>query len=843
MSHLTAEDLDKYQNSDCGQYATAVSYGCEAKPTYVPSYTERAYVMAGKSLDISKAYGVRSYRGAREKDPSYRYQGEKVDTIASYHTRSGSRKLAANIMSVSPEQTVTSSSTLPDEQASGDHVENAESVSSDNTWNWPNIDYDPSDDDSPGRLHSSQTEYIFEEVNASVEKPAAHKLNAHCDFTHVERVKGCVKDFGLYTSVNGHKFVLPAEVRVNLSKHPISLPKDLDVEKRYDMRDNNFLSKCKLDAEKWKTHLNLLTEERIYSMTAMEVCMFAFRYGTIMPLSLIPNLLYEKPVIGEKEEKDKSKLYSDWYIFKGNMKCPVEDCMMKDFEFTNLGQMFGHFEICHNNRHDFSNKPRIFVCNFDNNASRGIEDKSVMCSQWFIVKSKLAEHIAKDHPHNVLNKRWAKRVFENEDIKLGRPHKEGVAQRKGHKEKPSEIPTSMLQSTPTCYLPPFWYREIHVNDFPRMHVRTNCKIVIGHGEFEGKFAEVPNPLDEKEKFDKLQEKYVRKKRVVEEEEETVKFDPSVANPPTPVPFESEVMDVESTNFAIGSNLGSLVVNKNPVTPNPRRLPHCDSPLISTDVDLSETFEKLGDIIASDMDISLADIENPTGMETTVDLETFVDGNNNNPQITDYLMDNTTKRQRSQNSSPGRPMKEPKYEDTHGYSLDLVTKVGEIIGRTQKNLAHLAKEGQDTLKNLHDEVTGQMKILKDLQSQYEVLKSEKESSDRRAEELQTLVGRQAMELESLKKESEKEKDIKLPNDAETVQLENGKIASLIKPTDKGTFVKKAVMKIPEGITYMIIEGEYTMVPCVSDGKFNTLKVTKKEDGLKDVFEFAESQMPK
>ena len=171
----------------------------------------------------------------------------------------------------------------------------------------------------------------------------------------------------------------------------------------------------------------------------------------------------------------------------------------------------------------------------------------------------------------------------------------------------------------------------------------------------------------------------------------------------------------------------------------------------------------------------------------------------------------------------------------------MTKVGDIIGKTQKNLAHFAKEGQDTLKHLHDEVAGQMTILKDLQCQYERLKSEKESSDKRAEELQTLVGRQAIELESLKEECKKEKEIMLSDDAETVKLKNGKLASLIKPTDQGTFVKKAVMKVPEGITHMIMEGDYTMVPCLTDGKFNTLKVTKKEDGLKDVFEFAEAQM--
>ncbi len=73
------------------------------------------------------------------------------------------------------------------------------------------------------------------------------------------------------------------------------------------------------------------------------------------------------------------------------------------------------------------------------------------------------------------------------------------------------------------------------------------------------------------------------------------------------------------------------------------------------------------------------------------------------------------------------------------------------------------------------------------------------------------------------------------------MESGKVASLIKPSDEGTFVKKAIMKVPKGITYMIMEGEYTMVPCVTDRNMNTLKVTKKEDGMKQVFEFAEAQM--
>ncbi len=420
-----------------------------------------------------------------EYDPDYVYQGEKCDSIAEYHTRSGkSKKTAASTMSVSSEQATSSSSPLPEEQASGSNVEAADSVSSDNTWNYVN----PSDDEdeSPGRLHSSQTEYTFKLVNVPPEKPLTHSLNPHCNFVHVEKVEGCVKDFGLYTSASGGKYIIPAEVRINLSKHPINIPDEVDVKRRYDMRDANFLSKCKEDADKWKTHIKLKSYERVYSMTSLEVAMFAFRYGTVIPLSLVPNLLYEKPLIDVKVETDKTKLYSDWHVFEANMKCPVEDCIMKDFPLNNLGNMFGHWEICHNNRKDFGTKQKIFVCNYDNNASKGIENKLTMCSAYYHVKNKLAEHIAREHPHNVLNKRWAERVFKNEEVKLGRPHKEGVAPRKNHKQKPSNIPTTLELKTPTCYLPPFWYREIHVNDFPRMHRRTNCKIVIGRGDFEGK---------------------------------------------------------------------------------------------------------------------------------------------------------------------------------------------------------------------------------------------------------------------------------------------------------------------------------------------------------------------
>ncbi len=136
----------------------------------------------------------------------------------------------------------------------------------------------------------------------------------------------------------------------------------------------------------------------------------------------------------------------------------------------------------------------------------------------------------------------------------------------------------------------------------------------------------------------------------------------------------------------------------------------------------------------------------------------------------------------------------------------------------------------------------MTIIKDLQRQYEILKSEKETSDKRTIELETLVGKQAIQLEDLRKECEKEKEVMVSDDAETVRMKSGKVANLIKPSDQGTFVKKAIMKVPAGVTYMIMEGEYAMVPCATDGNLNTLKVTKKEDGIKQIFEFAEAQMP-
>ncbi len=99
----------------------------------------------------------------------------------------------------------------------------------------------------------------------------------------------------------------------------------------------------------------------------------------------------------------------------------------------------------------------------------------------------------------------------------------------------------------------------------------------------------------------------------------------------------------------------------------------------------------------------------------------------------------------------------------------------------------------------------------------------------------------MKLEEFEKEQEKKKEVILPNNADTVMLESGKEAILIKPSDEGTVVKKAIVKVPTGITYMIMDGEYTMVPCVNDRNMNTLRVTKKDDALKQVFEFAEAQM--
>ena len=145
---------------------------------------------------------------------------------------------------------------------------------------------------------------------------------------------------------------------------------------------------------------------------------------------------------------------------------------------------------------------------------------------------------------------------------------------------------------------------------------------------------------------------------------------------------------------------------------------------------------------------------PLGLHTVEDLANYVDSNNNNPNSGDKFIDLAQKRQRSQNSSPGRPMKEAKYE-TPVSGMDLVTKVGDIIDKTQKNLARVAKEGQDTLRHLHHEVASQTEVIKELQRQYELLKKEKEASDKRTIELETLVGKQAIELEGFKKEQEKE----------------------------------------------------------------------------------------
>ncbi len=166
-----------------------------------------------------------------------------------------------------------------------------------------------------------------------------HGLNKRCEFTHVEGVKGCIKDFGIYTSPIGYDFVVPKEVRINLSKHPITVPKELDVEKWYHVPDPIFIKKCIEDAAKLKTTINLNKENPNYSMTALELCMFANRYGSIIPLNLIPNLLYVQTYNEDRVEQDKSKLYSDWYEFKVNMKCPVEGCMLKDFRMDTIGNM------------------------------------------------------------------------------------------------------------------------------------------------------------------------------------------------------------------------------------------------------------------------------------------------------------------------------------------------------------------------------------------------------------------------------------------------------------------------------------------------------------------------
>ena len=70
-----------------------------------------------------------------------------------------------------------------------------------------------------------------------------------------------------------------------------------------------------------------------------------------------------------------------------------------------------------------------------------------------------------------------------------------------------------------------------------------------------------------------------------------------------MPFDSgvdDVDDVEKTKFALGGNLASLVVNKNPETPNPRKQ-QCEGPQIATDVHFSSTFDGFGDLFDADMD--------------------------------------------------------------------------------------------------------------------------------------------------------------------------------------------------------------------------------------------------
>ena len=226
LSNFTAEDLYSYHMSDCGLYAADVKFGRVlagadniSKPPYVPDYTARAYVMAGKGPDLSKTFGVPGYQGVRDNDLDYKYSGEKIDTVASYHTRSASRN-AERTMSVSTEQPSASYSPLSVEQPEVIHRKKTDSLSSsDSTGNWMQEDDDSLDCESPNRLHGNKSEYRFQVRPASKENPVIHVLNKRCVFTHVKGVKGCLKDFGIYTSINGYDFVLPREVRVNLSKH------------------------------------------------------------------------------------------------------------------------------------------------------------------------------------------------------------------------------------------------------------------------------------------------------------------------------------------------------------------------------------------------------------------------------------------------------------------------------------------------------------------------------------------------------------------------------------------------------------------------------------------------
>ena len=123
----TAEDLIEYHTSECGEYAIDVKFGradTRTKPPYVPKYSSRAQIMAGKSSNLSQSYGVPNYQGATEKDPEYKYSGEPIPKIVSYHTRSADR-------------TSTSDSTLSVEQPAANQREKVDSFSSDSTEMWP----------------------------------------------------------------------------------------------------------------------------------------------------------------------------------------------------------------------------------------------------------------------------------------------------------------------------------------------------------------------------------------------------------------------------------------------------------------------------------------------------------------------------------------------------------------------------------------------------------------------------------------------------------------------------------------------------------------------------------
>ncbi len=191
----------------------------------------------------------------------------------------------------------------------------------------------------------------------------------------------------------------------------------------------------------------------------------------------------------------------------------------------------------------------------------------------------MTEHIARKHSHNVLNQVWAEKIFNQERTKMGRPNKEGTRPRAGHKEKPTEIPNIIERKTPTSDLPQIWDIEICINDFPRMHVKTNCKIVLKPGKFKRKFAEVPNLKNEPEKFHELREKFVRERPVAQREQESsTSYDSSVEKSRTTMPHINGE-DVEKSDFAQGGSIASLVVKNRTEPPLPRREEY-DFPQIS-----------------------------------------------------------------------------------------------------------------------------------------------------------------------------------------------------------------------------------------------------------------------